>query len=584
MTSILRFALLVAGYSAFAEIIPPDRFLGFTNAMPGVAGGIPNRTTIYTNIVDAGADNTGITDAKGIIQAAITACPSNQIVYMPAGTYLLSGRLDLKSGVSLRGAGIENTRLVLSNGTYSDGIYLAKSGTESIYYPNNDPVQSNDVVSISGRFGTNIVLGPGTYLSGFTNGRIVLVDQLNDASIYNEGGIDGDDYMGRLDASRMFRQMAEIVAVSAATNLTVYPPLSWNYTNLPQVVYFPAVFTWAGLEDFTITNACETNLTGSLIKFEQTVDCWIKNVGSHGGYTENIVLSYGLRCTITGCDIRYSAEYRYSGRGYGLHIRYASTQNELSDNVLYRTRSGVIADSTGPYNVMAYNFNAGGFNGAAGIIHTFGLSHGGNPAWNLWEGNVGSGIVADDFHGGSAYNVVFRNYLKGWAPNATATSTNYYQRAVNFWDGSIYHSVVGNVLGSPDVGSGNSYTNRFVYMDTNNSVASVEQPVIYRFGYESVGVGGTYHSEPFDTALLHGNWDWATTNVVWDPGIADHDVPNSLYLDSKPVWFGSLAWPPIGPDGSTNPIPAQQRFFDIPYLGRSATAVTVNVGTLIITP
>jgi hypothetical protein len=36
-------------------------------------------------------------------------------------------------------------------------------------------------------------------------------------------------------------------------------------------------------------------------------------------------------------------------------------------------------------------------------------------------------------------------------------------------------------------------------------------------------------------------------------------LPASLYLTSKPSWFGTVAWPPIGPDvsGMANELPAQ---------------------------
>ena len=29
---------------------------------------------------------------------------------------------------------------------------------------------------------------------------------------------------------------------------------------------------------------------------------------------------------------------------------------------------------------------------------------------------------------------------------------------------------------------------------------------------------------------------------------ASQSLPSSLYLSAKPAWFGSVAWPPIGPD------------------------------------
>ncbi|MFL6500239.1 MAG: hypothetical protein ACJ8LL_05925, partial [Candidatus Udaeobacter sp.] len=64
------------------------------------------------------------------------------------------------------------------------------------------------------------------------------------------------------------------------------------------------------------------------------------------------------------------------------------------------------------------------------------------------------------------------------------------------------------------------------------------------------------------TILRHGNWDRVSKNVVWDDRISDQTIPNSLYLTMKPLWWGELPWPPIGPDRHpmAGQIPAQQRF------------------------
>jgi hypothetical protein len=74
------------------------------------------------------------------------------------------------------------------------------------------------------------------------------------------------------------------------------------------------------------------------------------------------------------------------------------------------------------------------------------------------------------------------------------------------------------------------------------------------------------------TLLRHGNFDYVTNSVVWDPSISDHALPASLYLTSKPSWWGTLPWPSIGPD--LNPmvgtIPAKER-----YLGTDTTPPSV---------
>jgi hypothetical protein len=64
------------------------------------------------------------------------------------------------------------------------------------------------------------------------------------------------------------------------------------------------------------------------------------------------------------------------------------------------------------------------------------------------------------------------------------------------------------------------------------------------------------------TLLRHGNYDYYHKDVVWDSGISSRALGASLFYSSKPAYFGSLQWPPIGPDvaGLVTPIPAQARW------------------------
>jgi hypothetical protein len=75
--------------------------------------------------------------------------------------------------------------------------------------------------------------------------------------------------------------------------------------------------------------------------------------------------------------------------------------------------------------------------------------------------------------------------------------------------------------------------------------------------------GGTYpDSNVLATLLRHGNYDYYNNAAVWDAGITNHALPSSLFYDSKPAYFGSLAWPAIGPDvaGLVDDIPAKARW------------------------
>lgn len=71
------------------------------------------------------------------------------------------------------------------------------------------------------------------------------------------------------------------------------------------------------------------------------------------------------------------------------------------------------------------------------------------------------------------------------------------------------------------------------------------------------------------THVLHGNLVYtnSTGAVVWDSGIADHSIPASLlYTNGAPAWWGTNAWPAIGPDRNpvSGMIPAQERFLSLP--------------------
>src|SRR5690348_15129100 len=87
----------------WSGIIDPARATDWSGA--GVPGGIPSRATSCATLAPgATADQ---------ISQAIAACPSGQVVTLQAGTYALSNGIsfDGKSGVTLRGAGADQTKL-----------------------------------------------------------------------------------------------------------------------------------------------------------------------------------------------------------------------------------------------------------------------------------------------------------------------------------------------------------------------------------------------------------------------------------------------------------------------------------------
>lgn len=65
------------------------------------------------------------------------------------------------------------------------------------------------------------------------------------------------------------------------------------------------------------------------------------------------------------------------------------------------------------------------------------------------------------------------------------------------------------------------------------------------------------------TLIRHGNFDYLTYNVTYEPAIERRDMPNSFYLLEKPAFMSGLTWPWVTADKATKVhgiLPARARF------------------------
>jgi hypothetical protein len=74
-----------------------------------------------------------------------------------------------------------------------------------------------------------------------------------------------------------------------------------------------------------------------------------------------------------------------------------------------------------------------------------------------------------------------------------------------------------------------------------------------------------YDPSVASTAIRHGNYDYTTNGVTWDPNISDQNLPGSMYLSSAPAFFGAgkgYTWPWVNPTGPTQiyTLPAKARY------------------------
>ena len=530
--------LLVAAADSSAQGIAASRRIVW---QPGIPGGIPARSTVCANAKNYGAAGDGVHDDSGAIQAAINACPSGQVVYVPAGTYRLNNQLSIMKSVVLRGAGPGSTKLL----TYANwhGIQLGD-------WPSS-PVPTN--VSGSPAKGATVLTVGSVTTPSLAVGGYIVIDQVNDGvEVIN---VDEDSRDG---GTRTLSQITKITAVNGL-NLTIDPPLYHAYAaaQSPQVWKLNqgnAITTYAGVEDLYIERISPTGTEGySNIKIVACVYCWVKNVESRFAQFRHVDLDRSFRCEVRDSYFNDGMHWDIGGFAYGVVAANRSTANLIENNVFRHLRHSMVVKEGAAGNVFGYNYSLATYQGGDWLAPDM-FPHGAHSHMNLYEGNIGDKIHADFTHGSSWYNTFYRNNAIRDSSALTVTNA---LRAVDVEKAQHYYNFVGNVLGKP----GQTWTG---YEDSGSR--SSKDRYAFTWGYATDGDTTTTDPQSKATAFRHGNYDYATQSTHWDTGTADHNLPASLYLTSKPASFGGLPWPSIGPD--MNPIvgtiPAKER-----YEGRS---------------
>ena len=513
------------------SLIPADRRIDWTST--GIPGGIPNRTTISTTL------NPGATTAQ--INSAIASCPSGQVVYLSAGTYSNIGVIHLdRSQVTLRGAGAGNTVI---NSTASGDTCVASPQLGF----------SGSVAMSSGytKGSTSVVMAATP--ANFAVGNLIQFDQDDDTSLV----------MATDGPGRNLQFIARITGKSGNT-ISFEPPFpyTFNASKNPKAAYLDGGpgLTLTGIEDLTLQTSRSMN---SLIWLAGSDRCWVKGVELSGG--DNIFIwVYGShQVEVRRCYIHDARGTPNNTDGYGVYL-YAGTSNcRVEDNIFTKMAAGILCSRSSGNAILYNHVWQTTFNGFSFQFCALNANHGAHGLMTLWEGNMAEQWQNDAYHGSGSHQTLFRNWIHGLHPTNTSN-----RKMIDLCRASYYHTVVGNVLGDASwtpaayemagqvdfVSQPSIYRLGYPNMTNNDYAASVAWPSIYGLSYPDAKVKSTL--------LRHGNYDYFNKATVWDSGISDHNLPASLVYSSKPSYFGSLQWPPIGPDvaGYATKIPAKARW------------------------
>ena len=533
----------------------------------GIPGGIPNRTTIYTSLGLAGQVPSyaqSVTAAQ--VNAAIAACPADQVVYLYPGTYNLAGfTFNRKNGITLRGAGPGKTTLKPTSG----GVGFIQSG-----YP--DFSQTGAAMESGYTRGSTAIVMSSTPHTNIRAGNLILIAETTDE---NKWGTDIGVYMGVNctggyawdlgSNTSKFTYVARVESVVGNTvNLAAPIPVSFTASNTPLVhpqTSSAAPCSMCGIENMTLDGSL-VGTTGaySAVSLRNADRFWTKDVEikNFGGGDLGFIFANGtFQCEFRRCYIHDCQGFPTQADGQGIGLEWSTSNALVVDCIAYRVASLI---QTAGSNVEAVLYNYCDTISRDGYLANLWVnsaisSHGPEPIMGMYEGNVFNRFMHDGYHGSAAYSMVYRNHING----LDGLGCTGQRKLLTLLRGSYYISVIGNVLGDAS----------WTLTEYDGGVGSGDI-VAYALGFPSVwdwDSGEDSEWPDYDnsipdpnvlaTLLRNANYDYFHHAVVYAAGLG-HDIPASLFYSSKPSWFGSLEWPPIGPDvgGLITDIPAQRRW------------------------
>ena len=527
---LLAFVLL-GNIDLEARIIPSGRTIQWS---PGLSsrGGIPKRTSLI-NVKDPPyrAKGDGKTDDTAAIQAALNAAQANQVVYLPAGTYATSSSLEMnRANVSIRGDGPSQTIIKFSG---AEGIQATPGQSW------NSPVA---ITNTATQGQTSITVASA---SGIAVGDIVAISETN-PPYATAAGFDGvctwcgvNDYgtSSGNDQSRLIVQLDKVVRISGNA-LTLERPLYLTYSNSPAIQDTTLVYG-IGIENLQVLRVGGSGYQNFDIDMQNVAQSWIINcasISTTGTWSTahfNFSTTYG--CEIRECWAQGDPAISGSTQNLGVFLNQLNSEDLVEDNIMVSTQDAFVGQGSSGC-VIGYNYGVGTVNSdAPDWLSADWDLHAAENIMMLFEGNNGNQLSFDNTWGGNAFNTAFRNWICAFSSANTVPTGN--RVAIDLQANTYCASIVGCVLGRPGDASSTDYA---------------KAPTVSASAY------------------IHGNYCYVTGQTLWDATNSDHTLPASLYygspfLPAKPAWWnhwGTVRWPPIGPDLSpmTGEIPAVVRY------------------------
>jgi hypothetical protein len=312
---------LAAGSVAHGEIIPADRRINWS---PGVPGGLPHYPVQYDVKVDFGAVGDGVADDTLAIASALAAATPGHAVYVPEGTYRVTGTLHIGTGVAIRGAGPTHTLIYSHHGQTTFSIAgSAPVAVTTLSAAASKDAQAVDVASTS----------------GLSAGDLVQLKRPDDVS-----------------------QTLEVAEVSGS-RLVFSGVLYSDFPSGSSVARHSMVYD-AGVEDLKILidwPALDGYVGTQHVYLGWAARSWVRNIEAEGYCGHAVLVESSYQCEVRDSYFHHdvaAALAQSSFKAYGVELSWATSDSLVENNVfnIFRHAMVIQYDNAGG-NVFGYNMS-----------------------------------------------------------------------------------------------------------------------------------------------------------------------------------------------------------------------------------
>lgn len=389
---ILRIPILLfflySSILATAQALDSHRIVNWENA--GLVTEIDNSSTVK-NALHVGLQNEGNSDNSTLLNQLISNANAGTTFYFPAGFYLFTNSIALKSDITLVGD---------AGKTY----FLFDS------MPNGNGIVCSGNIELQA-----IKLNSGAYKqysyllaqnSGLKVGDIVYLADNDSSMVYSEWAVGST---------------GQILSVKSVVDdtLFLFNEVRRNYliNNEPFVRKINPISN-VKIQNIICVRRDSTTAQTSNILLDKAYNCEIACVESYSTNFAHITISNALNINVRGSYFKNAQGYGGGGKGYGVALQFASSECKIFNNIFDHLRHSILLQAGANGNFIGYNYSKNPYwtetslpSDAAGDL----VLHGNYVYANLFEGNVVQNIVIDDSHGENGPNNVFlRNRAEGY--------------------------------------------------------------------------------------------------------------------------------------------------------------------------